>query len=322
MIAEGKIIVTLGAPVQISSNRTAAVARLLAGRKTDEALELLPMVFSLCGHAHSAAARLASGRGPVDMRLVLAENAREHLLRIMLGWKASAPPMPAPPIMALVGDMRVAIESGSHPRVADALDSYLQSHVFGCPPEDFLAGKSWLGAPTQAAAYLRNIEERGWQSLGQSQPAPLPPMAGDELARRMQEPDFCRRPDWQGSPRETGPFARHAQHPLVASQGTGLMARLMARLVELALLPDQMRRSTLQDATPPLGVVETARGRLVHMAEIAGERIVDYRILAPSEWNFHPEGVAARALEGLELAQAKAVIEAIDPCVDFEVRAA
>jgi len=322
MIAEGKITVTLGDSVQIASNRAASVSGLLTGREVEEALALLPMVFSLCGHAHCAAAQLATGQGTADMRLVLAENAREHLLRILLGWQGGGTPMPAPPVMALVADMHEAIENRDTVSVAATLDDYLEAHVFGCPAEEFLAGKSWLGARTQAAAYLRNIQEKGWQALGQTTPAPLPTLPERALAERMQEPDFCRRPDWQGSPRETGPFARHAQHPLVASQGTGLMARLMARLVELALLPDQMRRSTPQDATPPFGMAETARGRLVHMAELEGGRIASYKILAPTEWNFHPEGVAAKALKGLAPAQAKAVIEAIDPCVDFELRAA
>lgn len=322
MIAEGKITVTLGDSVQIASNRTASVSGLLAGREVGEALALLPMVFSLCGHAHCAAAQLATGQGAADMRLVLAENAREHLLRILLGWQGGGTSMPAPPVMALVADMHEAIENRDTVSVAATLDDYLEAHVFGCPPEDFLAGKSWLGAKTQAAAYLRDIQENGWQALGQTDPAPLPTLPARMLAKRMQEPGFCRYPDWQGTPRETGPFARHAQHPLVAAHGSGLLARLMARLVALALLPAQMRRSTPQDATPPFGMVETARGRLVHMAELEGGRIASYKILAPTEWNFHPEGVAAKALKGLAPAQAKAVIEAIDPCVDFELRAA
>ena len=68
--------------------------------------------------------------------------------------------------------------------------------------------------------------------------------------------------------------------------------------------------------------METARGRLIHRARVVDGVITQYRILAPTEWNFHPQGVAVQALSGLEPDQAKAVVEAIDPCVDFELRAA
>ncbi|HBQ37055.1 MAG TPA: Ni,Fe-hydrogenase I large subunit, partial [Rhodobacteraceae bacterium] len=61
---------------------------------------------------------------------------------------------------------------------------------------------------------------------------------------------------------------------------------------------------------------------LIHMARMENGLIADYKILAPTEWNFHPDGVASQALAGLVPDQARALVEAIDPCVDFEVRAA
>jgi hypothetical protein len=322
LIAEGKLLIDLRDPVRISSNRTAPVSALLKGRKVADVLTVLPMVYSLCGHAHAAAARLATGQGGTDLRLVLAENAREHLLRILLGWKAGGTPMPAPPIMALVGDMEKAIKHRDTGAVAARLDAYLETCVFSCPPEDFLAGAPWLHVETQAATYLRLLKTKGWQNLGSVEPAPLPVLEIQELTVRMKEDGFCATPEWQGLPRETGPFARQAGHDLVKNCGTGLMARLMARLVELAQIPAQMRAATPINRRDGFGVIETARGRLVHMARIRDGRIAEYRILAPTEWNFHPKGVAAQALKGLDVAQAKAVIEAIDPCVDYELRAA
>lgn len=70
------------------------------------------------------------------------------------------------------------------------------------------------------------------------------------------------------------------------------------------------------------GTVETARGRLVHLARVENDVIKEYKILAPTEWNFHPEGVVSKALVGLNAEEARVVVEAIDPCVDFELRAA
>lgn len=76
-----------------------------------------------------------------------------------------------------------------------------------------------------------------------------------------------------------------------------------------------------------MGVVECARGRLVHRVAVAGGRVADYKILAPTEWNFHPEGPLARGLAGAwvgrETAAVRQSIEwlvtALDPCVGCDL---
>lgn len=333
MIVEGKLTIKLGPDVRIHSNRTASVAAMMVGRKVDEALELLPVLYALCAHAHVVAAHMATGR---DMPfgaglLVLAENAREHLLRIMLGWRTESQiTMPAPPVMALVPDMKQAVDNGVTDQVAEQLALYLDTHVLGCSPAQFLQCdvSEWVSnTDTSPAHYLRAIIAKDWQSVGTVAPAFLPDLKVDPLVSRMQQEGFCLQPNWLNKPRETGPFARQKSVQMVANivrtHGAGLLARLVARLVELAQIPAQMRADKmLTTAQPALGIVETARGRLVHWASVKDGVITDYRILAPTEWNFHPRGVAVQALKGLDADQAKAVIEAIDPCVDFELRAA
>ena len=73
--------------------------------------------------------------------------------------------------------------------------------------------------------------------------------------------------------------------------------------------------------------VEAARGRLVHRVEVAAGRVSNYRILAPTEWNFHPKGVLACSLLDLEVdnesslkQSADLLINAIDPCVGYQLR--
>ena len=44
-----------------------------------------------------------------------------------------------------------------------------------------------------------------------------------------------------------------------------------------------------------IAAVETARGPLLHFARVRDGRIEDYHVLAPTEWNFHPRGLLARA---------------------------
>ena len=350
MIAEGRIIIDLSrsGDVRLTSNRGADVARLLVGRDPSEALALLPRLFSLCGHAHVAAARVAmqkdetNAEAHADASRVLAETAREHLLRILTGWRVEGADfdLPAPPVMGLVTNMQAAVgDPGKERQVSALLAGYLETHVLGMSPAAFLKLRdladftAWLnGSPTLAKAYLSQLKARGWQGLGAVSTQFLPDLTGAQLQALMVEPSFTIHPEWHGRPHETGPLARQHGHSVVAAllerHGAGLLTRLTARLVDLAKIPAQMTtgESPVQ-GQPGVGIVETARGRLVHAARQAHGKLTDYRILAPTEWNFHPEGVAVQALAGLHAvtggtAGAKALVEAIDPCVAFEVRAA
>ena len=75
-----------------------------------------------------------------------------------------------------------------------------------------------------------------------------------------------------------------------------------------------------------LAWVEMARGLLVHRVRLQdsadGPLIADARVLAPTEWNVHPQGHLAQALARLDPADAQSAARlavAFDPCVAFEV---
>ncbi len=348
MIAEGRISIEMGrdGDVRLSSNRGVDVARMLRGRSPSDVLDLLPRLFSLCGHAHVAAARRAMF-GPQademcrsDSLMVLAENAREHLLRILTGWRAQAGPtaLNAAPVMSLVKGMKAALGARKAEREqADTLADILEHDVLGARAAQFLALDNikafdgWLaGAPTPAKDHLSGVIAKGWASLGASQTHYLPDLSENLLKKRFSDPEFSRYPDWQGQPHETGPLERQSGHPLlvalIKAHGAGLLARLVARLVELARIPEQMQNGDcLVQGGDGLGIAKTARGRLIHAVTQDNGMIAEYHILAPTEWNFHPEGAAVQALRTLPSEadlpmRAHALIEAIDPCVAFEVR--
>jgi hypothetical protein len=54
--------------------------------------------------------------------------------------------------------------------------------------------------------------------------------------------------------------------------------------------------------------VETARGLLMHEIALDGERIADYFIVAPTEWNFHPQGPTAGWLKGRDARHREALL--------------
>jgi coenzyme F420-reducing hydrogenase alpha subunit len=154
---------------------------------------------------------------------------------------------------------------------------------------------------------------------------------------------YAAMPHYQGQCAETTPLARQKNHPLLTSLlnmgGTNLLTRMTARLVELAMLVtgldkqlDELslkKSKSYPEITTRCGLaqVEASRGRLIHGLQLDGQLVVNYRIVAPTEWNFHPQGVAKQALEQLKpfdlkqlKTEANLIINAIDPCVAYELK--
>jgi len=300
---------------------------------------------------------------------IAAETIREHLWRILLDWPALLGETPDRSGMAAVlglsnrvlglldpaGDLFEpgAESAAASPQlgalVAD-LTELLTRRIYGASPESWLsevaeasAFERWCRvSDTRAARLLRSLLDSGEASLGQTPVAPLPGMPDEELISCLSgsaAADFIARPTWRGHPCETSPFTRRLAMPLIASlverHGPGLLPRLAAQLVEVAV---RLRRLTPDpagpDPDPParpagaaglgLGRAPAARGQLVHLVRVDGGRVRDYRILAPTEWNFHPRGLVAQGLVALSGSsdtalrrQAELLITAIDPCVAF-----
>ncbi len=270
------------------------------------------------------------------------------------------------PIMRIVPELRAALCGEVEPfalgavteadagKVEDrivAVEALLDELVFGEAPADWLARtapadfEGWAHeGRTVAARLVDRVLRAGWAESGAGTPAFLPELPGTSLFERLTGAEgeaFAARPDWDGKLYETTALARQCRQPLVAAllaaRGSGLLTRLAARLVEVACLPGQMRDLLGEDGTAVpggtalggghgLAQVEAARGRLVHGVAVEGDVVSDYRILAPTEWNFHPHGGIAKALAGLDgkdddslRSQAALLIEAVDPCVGYEL---
>jgi coenzyme F420-reducing hydrogenase alpha subunit len=215
-------------------------------------------------------------------------------------------------------DARVAALAGDLPHDAHGLESWARTS----------------GSP--AAPFVRYLLETGNARFGGSDVALLPELDARWFAARLSaDAAFGERPTLDGAPCEAGPIARAAASPLVASvigtHGRGALARLAARLVELASAPARVRATVASGEATELaahdgcGVADTARGRLAHWALVERDVVVDWRFVAPTEWTFHPDGafprglVGARAL-GDELAQRVQLhVAALDPCVPCEI---
>ena len=143
---------------------------------------------------------------------------------------------------------------------------------------------------------------------------------------------LCLTPTWRGQAAETGAYARRIRNP--APVGGAFAARWLARLGELEIWASGAQKvgagGTASAVTIASGVgravVETARGLLMHEVVLEGDRIADYRIVAPTEWNFHPQGPLSGWLTGRRCSDEADLrrfvahaVAALDPCVRWEL---
>ena len=290
--------------------------------------------------------------------LLWLETARDHLRSMALDWPQRLPqahadarklgwlsgcPLP-------LGSASAVTDAAVAWHMLGALRVWLEQHVLGqsvvpwlaaCRDPDALA--AWCRA--QAAQLAPACCLAAWQPIAQA----LAPTMGcldllDEdpvlqsarvrqLAQALvEEPDFVQHPTWLGQCAETGAWTRLRQRHGQAQTRPSAWTRLSARWLELMELaaadpntPIQSRAPLLATGSLNLGKgqalawCEMARGLLLHWVQLdADGRVQDYRVLAPTEWNFHPDGALAQALAALspdDTAAARTLAAAFDPCV-------
>jgi len=376
-----------GARVELSSSRPLHAAKIFIGKTPEQALTIIPLLFSICGIAQSRAALAAIEQNikrEADLALetardmlVLAENAKEHLLRLFIDWprlfKLKTDNNNLSYLSQLVNEFKSALfqqgdafsldsnlaeQCENASVLIDKLDQYLQQHVFGESTTNWLQMKDinallqWTQrCDSVAANSIRTICDQGWASLGLTEAKLLPLLDEDYLLKQFNASDaeqFIAQPQWQGHCCETTTFSRQFEQPVIQALmkefNTALITRWVARLVELASIPHQLRSALrqLRDmlAMTPVNIsankktaqglaqIEAARGRLIHRVEIEQGVISHYQILAPTEWNFHPQGLVAKSLNSLasnrqqdDLEQlAHLMINTVDPCVGYQLR--
>ena len=296
--------------VGVASERP-LVAAVLRGRSGDAAVKLVPLLFALCGRAQGRAAELAlaAARGRECAEhldpAIQAEVMREHLWR----WLLDLPPLLGDaPLQAEFVAAAGRIAAGQRVELAMLLDD----------PR--------IEALCRRLAAVEDASDSGLRGL------PLLDAQASLALWPQFDAGFCRRPHWQGQAAETGALTRRQ-----ASAGPGpgaFAARWLARLEELRDWAAGIEKvgaggtaSAVQTAAGRgRALVATARGLLMHEIALDGECIADYFIVAPTEWNFHPQGPLAawltgRAANNREELQgfAARAVAALDPCVRWEL---
>ena len=323
--------------LHLRNTRPVAV-RALEGRSPADVLARVPRLFSLCAMAQTAAARAAldaagCGQGDTvptpgrihDEIVVAAETAQEHLWRLMLDW---------PALLALPAAQRTEWRT-RFTAIYRRLTTMRQEGQ-GAPDTELSALAHEIAAPL-----LDAVGGELDPALTTAQATPLLPMLGARACVEQYDfgRAFSRAPELDGAAHETGVLARHAADTETAArlrQGQRIRARIAARIADLrecgqvlsaSPRPDRTRIDAFSP-TPGAGLacVASARGLLIHRVRVdettSGPRVIEYSVVAPTEWNFHPRGAFVRealaAPQGTPAAlerRLRALALALDPCV-------
>lgn len=335
--------------------------RLAEGRRAALMPDLIGSVFALGAAAQRATARRAircalglEGEAAASVaaegQALAMATAREHLQRFALDlptllpqpgvaadplWLRDAPVFALPPL-ADAAAVRAA---------AAALPGWLERRLFARAPASWRA--CWHADPANALAdwaagqahplarWLLAVQPRARALVLPCRPlglldegeAGLRALAG-ALA---QDDDFPEHPLWHGAPAETAPWTRHGRAER-HDAGFGVWHRLGARLADLAALAEGagVAFGALELAPgEAVAWTEMSRGLLLHWVRLEPgprradtARVAAYRVFAPTEWNFHPQGAFGRALtEGrFDADDARLAALALDPCVRVDVQ--
>lgn len=344
----------------VAVRRPVGAVRALAGRPVADALRLVPLLFAVCGTAQGVAAvaacEAAMGVEPSRAQaaaralLALAEQAQSHawhalvdgprllgeapdaagLARVRKAFDRVAAALRAEPGWLRPGGGAIAPDRAALADAIDGAEAALHAAVFGGgSPQGPEALAAWAASGGTAAARVTAHMLRD-AAFGTAPVHALPELPAGWFAERLAaDSGFAERPTLDGRPAVTGPLARHG-----TAGGTGLAIHAAARLAEVAALPGRMRAllpELAEDAgraAPDAadgagaGVAETARGRLAHWMRLERGRVADFRSVAPTEWNFHPDGALARGLSGAEAGpgleeRVRLLVTALDPCVPW-----
>jgi hypothetical protein len=316
------------------------VAPVFRGRTPPDAAALARILFSLCPEAQAiaveAAGEAAIGAAPTSLQSqsralrILCERLAEMLRASVLQW-----PGEAPPAREHVDAVRLALNVLRGLPVRDKTGLSLASVEVAAqklglrdfPRGDGLFTQQWSDARADEPNFIFREEKGDFLGAGDD----------DAVARAMTEPHFSLAPALPGRSVETGAAARQAS----AGFASSLAGRMAARFADMTATLDAVHTVLAGGAAPPgllsarnlgpgegFAALDSARGRLYHRVKLdwAG-RIVDYAIVAPTEWNFHPEGPFVRLLRGAWIgsgAAARRRVERLafvfDPCVGIEAR--
>jgi len=189
------------------------------------------------------------------------------------------------------------------------------------------------------ASFINWLNKQPWKYEGSSNINLLPDIDDDAFKRELLlNNKFSSTPQWQSKCYELSWFNRAIKNTTIQKleeeKGNGIFTRAIARIAEISYVISELNEfffhkkilKNIKSSTTGLAHTQSARGKLTHYIEVEKQKIKHFTIVAPTEWNFHSEGVVAKSLSALKAGskdkltvQAKILISMIDPCVGYQL---
>lgn len=312
--------------VDVRSTRPPEAAQVFRNRRPAEVARMMGLIFSLCGRAQTVCAletlEIAQGlvHSPETAQarnvLRVAEMLSQTALRLCLDWPRLLGVPPRPEIA------RACLDS----------ERGLEQALFS--DEDWRIPGGIAFSPDLSSA--RAVVQELTVLIDEAVQGDLAERLRGALAKADLDGFGAAAGIVEGS--EVGALNRQWRAVTVqqarADHGPGLLARLEARLADLADLTGDLdaalsgggaSEAPIQNAQPDgtgRACVETARGPLTHHVTLKAGVVEDYVIDAPTDVNFAPDGAVVRGLQdadGADKQRLKNAAElfalAVDPCV-------
>lgn len=330
VFAQPSIEVELGAHGVRINQRRSDVTRALGGRPVAEALDLLPRLLPVCGAAQRIAAEraVAACRGEEEddalratrRGMLLREQAMAFAWRCAVDLPVRLGEVPAP---SCVLGVRDAANSEERAAALEALVGGLATLAPDAEPTGEALEEPWARwlAGLDVGAPRVPIDRLGGAALIDRVRPLLAARAFDPLAPALEAP--C----------EIGPLVRHAQALCERFPDAGpLRHRALALIVDGHRIADDLRSRAVEEGAAEaswlelsgagVGQAMTARGPVFHRVELdERERVLDWRVLAPTDLHFAPGGAVAATCAALDRDQEACglAVATFDACAPVEI---
>lgn len=179
-------------------------------------------------------------------------------------------------------------------------------------------------------------------STGKSKPTKVSTINPKFVHESIQEGTVAKAVYYKGKLFEVGPLARGmvAKEPIIKAlhkcYKDSLLTRIFTRIYEVAQLLDYAKNylqrldlcepsctidsALLVENFEGIGIVEAARGSLIHKIKVKDGLIKNYEIITPTQWNLshgdkHEKGIAVQAMVGASsIEEANYIFRAFDVC--------
>ena len=329
-----------------------AITRALVGLPATVALQRIPSLLPICGNAQAiAAARaVAAAKGNAQHPQPDLDASLRQEQALACGWRLC---VDWPDLLGETRQMtalKQLYQAQDDKQRATALGQMITGMDTVRSLEALLA---WVeDSDCLAARVIRHTAEATGANARIQEALPLLDESGlrsRACAALAAEPFDPLDP--AGGPLEMGPLAM-GRHPLVMAlqdtMGSTVLSRLLAQLLDtrfiaraLLATPSEQQpagapasaRSLPRtgDTNSGMGWAVTARGPVFHQvqladgADTAADTVVDWRVLAPTDWHFGRHGPVKRELSLLEAStrgQVALVVASYDPCAPWTLHRA